>query len=59
MRVLVDDPDVQVVEPELTQTDLGTLLVESDFVVVLAVATADTENLIGAEELGWMQPSAS
>jgi D-3-phosphoglycerate dehydrogenase len=58
MRVLVNDPHVQVVEPELTQTDLGTLLVESDFVVVLAVATAETENLIGADELGWMKPSA-
>jgi D-3-phosphoglycerate dehydrogenase len=58
MQVLVNDPYVQVVEVELKQTDLGTLLVESDFVVVLAVATADTENLIGAEELGWMKPSA-
>jgi D-3-phosphoglycerate dehydrogenase len=58
MQVLVNDPYVQVVEPELRQTDLGTLLVESDFVVVLAVATAETENLIGAEELGWMKPSA-
>ena len=58
MRVLVSDPYVQVVEPELTQTDLGTLLVEADFVVVLAVATAETESLIGAEELGWMKPSA-
>jgi D-3-phosphoglycerate dehydrogenase len=58
MRVLVNDPYVKLVEPELTQTDLGTLLVEADFVVVLAVATAETENLIGAEELGWMKPSA-
>jgi D-3-phosphoglycerate dehydrogenase len=58
MRVLVNDPHVQVVEPELRQTDLGTLLVESDFVVVLAVATSETENLIGAEELGWMKPTA-
>ena len=58
MQVLVNDPYVQVVEPELEQTELGTLLAESDFVVVLAVATADTESLIGAEELGWMQPSA-
>jgi D-3-phosphoglycerate dehydrogenase len=58
MRVLISDPHVQVVEPELTQTDLGTLLVESDFVVILAVATEETENLIGAEELGWMKPSA-
>jgi D-3-phosphoglycerate dehydrogenase len=58
MQVLVNDPYVQVVEPELTQTDLGTLLVEADFVVVLAVATEETENLIGAEELGWMKPTA-
>jgi D-3-phosphoglycerate dehydrogenase / 2-oxoglutarate reductase len=58
MRVLVDDPHVQVVEPGLTQTDLGTLLASSDFVVILAVATPATENLIGAEELGWMKPSA-
>jgi D-3-phosphoglycerate dehydrogenase len=58
MRVLVNDPYVKVVEPELTQTDLGTLLVEADFVVILAVATAETENLIGAEELGWMKRSA-
>jgi D-3-phosphoglycerate dehydrogenase len=58
MRVLVDDPHVQVIEPELTQTDLGTLLTESDFVVILAVATPATENLIGAEELGRMKPTA-
>jgi D-3-phosphoglycerate dehydrogenase len=58
MPVLVHDPHVQVVEPELTQTDLGTLLAESDFVVVLAVATPATENLIGADELGWMKGSA-
>ena len=58
MRVLVNDPHVEVVEPELTQTDLGTLLAESDFVVVLAVATAETENLIGAAELRRMQRSA-
>ncbi len=58
MRILIDDPHVQVVEPELTQTDLGTLLAESDFVVCLAVATPETENLLGADELGWMKPSA-
>ena len=58
MRILVDDPYVRIVEPELRQTDLGTLLVESDFVVVLAVATEETKNLIGPEELGWMKPSA-
>jgi D-3-phosphoglycerate dehydrogenase len=58
MRVLVNDPHVKTVEPGLSRTDLGTLLSQSDFVVVLAVATAETENLIGAAELGRMQPGA-
>jgi D-3-phosphoglycerate dehydrogenase len=58
MRIIVTDPHVQVLEPELRQTDLGTLLVESDFVVCLAVATEATENLLGAEELRWMKRSA-
>jgi D-3-phosphoglycerate dehydrogenase len=58
MRILINDPYVKVVEPEFRQADLGTLLVEADFVVVLAVATEETENLIGADELGWMKPSA-
>jgi D-3-phosphoglycerate dehydrogenase / 2-oxoglutarate reductase len=58
MRVLVNDPHVEVAGPDLTRTDLGTLLSQSDFVVVLAVATAETENLIGAAELGRMQPGA-
>ena len=58
MRVLVNDPHVEAAEPELTRADLGTLLSRSDFVVVLAVATAETENLIGAAELGRMRLSA-
>ena len=58
MRVLVNDPHVEVAGPELTQTDLGTLLAEFDFVVVLAVAMAETENLIGAPELRRTRPSA-
>jgi len=58
MRLMVSDPYVRVVEHEIRQADLGTLLVEADFVVVLAVATEETEKLIGAEELGWMKPTA-
>jgi D-3-phosphoglycerate dehydrogenase len=58
MRILVSDPHVEVSEPALRQTDLGTLLVEADFVVCLAAATAATENLIGREELRRMKPSA-
>ncbi len=58
MRILINDPFVRVVEPELRQADLGTLLVEADFVVVLAPATEETEKLIGPDELGWMKPGA-
>jgi D-3-phosphoglycerate dehydrogenase len=58
MRVLVNDPHVEVAGPELTRTDLRALLAEADFVVVLAVATAETENLIGAAELRRMQKGA-
>jgi D-3-phosphoglycerate dehydrogenase / 2-oxoglutarate reductase len=55
MRVLVTDPCVQV---PLRQTDLGRLLEESDFVVCLAVATPETENLIGRDELARMKATA-
>ncbi len=58
MRVLVSDPYVEDVPPEVTRTELGTLLAESDFVVVLAIATPETENLIGAGELARMKRSA-
>jgi D-3-phosphoglycerate dehydrogenase / 2-oxoglutarate reductase len=58
MQVLVSDPHVQVPGPALRQTDLRTLLEKSDFVVCLAVATPETENLIGRDELRGMKPSA-
>jgi D-3-phosphoglycerate dehydrogenase len=58
MRVMVNDPYVRIVERELAQCDLGTLLAEADFVVCLALATEETENLLGAEELSWMKASA-
>jgi D-3-phosphoglycerate dehydrogenase / 2-oxoglutarate reductase len=57
MHVLVSDPHVQAPRA-LRRTDLGTLLEESDFVVCLAVATAETENLIGRDELSRMKPTA-
>ena len=51
MRVLVNDPYVK----DIQQTPLETLLGESDFVVPLAVATAETENLIGKAALSKMK----
>jgi D-3-phosphoglycerate dehydrogenase len=51
MRVLVNDPYVSDVET----VSLDRLLAESDFVVPLAVASAETENLINASALGKMR----
>lgn len=53
MRVLIHDP-YQSVE----QVPLDALLAESDFVVPLAVATTETENLIGREALSKMKEGA-
>jgi len=53
MRVLVHDPYQRV-----EQVPLDTLLRESDYVVPLAVATAETENLVNAEALAKMKRGA-
>jgi len=53
MRVLVNDPYQQV-----EQVPLDTLLRESDYVVPLAVASAETENLINAQSLSKMKQGA-
>jgi D-3-phosphoglycerate dehydrogenase / 2-oxoglutarate reductase len=54
MRVLIHDPYVKDVE----QVPLETLLRESDYVVPLAVATPETENLIGKEAFATMKRGA-
>ncbi len=54
MRVLVNDPYVKGVE----QTAFDDLLRQSDFVVPLAVASAETENLIGKQALSTMKRGA-
>jgi D-3-phosphoglycerate dehydrogenase len=54
MRVLINDPYAKDVE----QVPLDTLLRESDYVVPLAVATAETENLIGKDALSKMKKGA-
>jgi len=53
MRVLVHDP-YQAVE----QVALEELLAQADYVVPLAVATAETENLIGARAFSLMKRGA-
>ncbi len=57
MRVLVHDPYKKAAAP-LIGTDFDTLLAEADFVVPLAVATEETENLIDAAALARMKPGA-
>jgi D-3-phosphoglycerate dehydrogenase len=54
MRVLVFDPYVK----DVDQTPLDALLGESDFVVPLAVATAETENLMNAAAFAKMKAGA-
>jgi D-3-phosphoglycerate dehydrogenase len=53
MRVLIHDPYQQV-----EQVSLHELLGQSDFVVPLAVATAETENLIGKDAFATMKQGA-
>ncbi|HEU4647275.1 MAG TPA: NAD(P)-dependent oxidoreductase [Burkholderiales bacterium] len=54
MRVLVNDPYVRDVE----QTPLDALLAQSDYVVPLAVATAETENLMNDAAFAQMKRGA-
>ena len=58
MKVLVNDPYVVVEHDEIEQVELDELLQRSDFVLPLAVATEETENLIGAPQLRLMRPDA-
>lgn len=58
MRVLVSDPYVIAESEAVEQVELARLLSEADFVVPLAVASAETENLINAETLALMKPDA-
>jgi D-3-phosphoglycerate dehydrogenase len=54
MRVLVNDPYVK----DIDQVPLDELLQQSDFVVPLAVATAETENLMNAKAFEKMKKGA-
>ncbi|WP_108662410.1 NAD(P)-dependent oxidoreductase [Acuticoccus kandeliae] len=58
MTILVTDPYKTIDAPGLTQVSFETLLADSDFVVCLAVATEETENLMNAAAFARMRPSA-
>lgn len=58
MRVLVSDPYVTADCQGVEQVEMETLLAESDFVLPLAAATKETENLINADALTLMKPDS-
>ncbi|MCA6114450.1 hydroxyacid dehydrogenase [Bradyrhizobium sp. WSM 1738] len=58
MKVLVADPYATVSDADILHLPLDDLLVRADYVVCLAVANEETENLIGPAALARMQPHA-
>jgi D-3-phosphoglycerate dehydrogenase len=58
MRVLIADPYQAVDSRDFSKVELATLLGESDFVVCLAVANAETENLLDARAFALMRPTS-
>ncbi|WFU18322.1 NAD(P)-dependent oxidoreductase [Bradyrhizobium sp. CB3481] len=58
MEVLVADPYATVSDTEIAHVTLDDLLTRADYVVCLAVANEETENLIGQAALARMQPHA-
>ncbi len=58
MTVLIHDPFATVTASDGTSASFHDVLAQSDFVVPLAVATPDTENLINAAAFAAMKPTA-
>lgn len=58
MEVLVSDPFVAVSDAAIRQVDLDELLAASDYVVCLAIANEQTENLMNTDAFARMKRSA-
>ena len=58
MRVQVSDPYTRCADPRIAQVGQAQLLRDSDFVVCLAVATEETENMMNAEAFAAMKPGS-
>lgn len=58
MTVLAYDPYKAITDAHVRQATFGATLAEADFVVCLAVATEETENLMDASAFARMQPHA-
>lgn len=58
MTVLVSDPYAQIDDRRFTKLPMDDLLVRADYVICLAVATEETENLLDAVAFAHMKPDA-
>ena len=58
VQLCVCDPLARPAEHDARHVELAQLLAESDYVICLAVATAETENLVGASEFAAMKPGS-
>ena len=58
MKVLITDPFKRVNDPSFEQVELDALLERSDFVVCLAIANEQTENLMNTDAFARMKRSA-
>ena len=58
MRVLISDPYAVCQDSRIRQLETNELLGESDFVVCLAVATDETENLMNQKAFATMKPGS-
>ena len=58
MNVLAHSPSARSAPPFVRFVELETLFKESDVVSLHCPLTPDTKNLVNAQRLGWMRPSA-
>ena len=58
MRVMVSDPHVRVSEPGVEQASFGDVLAAADYVVCLAIASEETENLMNDDAFARMKRGA-
>ena len=58
MHVAINDPQARPEDPRIQALPLDTLLAQSDFVICLAPALPETENLMNAAAFGRMKPGA-
>jgi D-3-phosphoglycerate dehydrogenase / 2-oxoglutarate reductase len=58
MRIVVSDPHARAQAPGVDQVALASLLAQADFVVCLAPATPETENLMDAAAFAAMRPGS-